>query len=164
MSTSLIALGRVLREARSLLGRSPEQVGRATSLTGRTIRRLEAAETHRPHASTLEALAAFYALDSGVLHQLVAWSPLDQRAVIAQLALLDESAPDDFTVEQRAMRLARRGVAEKSAPPAEHADPEVADVVEQFLALDRGRRTRARMLLRDLRTAADAERARGFSA
>jgi transcriptional regulator with XRE-family HTH domain len=159
---SLVALGHVLSEARALIGQSPSQVGGATGLSGRTIRRLEAALIQRPHTTTLEALAQIYALAPDVLHQMVAWSELDAAGVLAALTRLDESAPADMTLEQRAMRLARRGFDDGgSAGEASHPDPEVAEILEHFLALDRRRRTHVRLLLHDLRAAAERERAQG---
>jgi transcriptional regulator with XRE-family HTH domain len=156
-----VALGHVLSEARALIGQSPSQVGGATGLSGRTIRRLEAALIQRPHTTTLEALAQIYALAPDVLHQLVAWSELDEASVLAALTQLDESAPADMTLEQRAMRLARRGFDDGGAGGAGHPDPEVAEIIEHFLALDRRRRTHVRLLLHDLRAAAERERAQG---
>lgn len=159
MPTSLAALGQVLAEARALIGRSPEQVGEATGLSGRTIRRLEAGLIRRPHTTTLEALAEFYALDAEVLHQLVAWSPLEPEALLAALQHLDNMAPPDVSAVQLAMRAARRGFDDgHGGAGGHHPDPEVAEITEHFLALDRRRRTHVRLLLRDLRAAAENER------
>ena len=88
-------LGLVLTEARELLARSPEQVGAATGLSGRTIRRLEAGLSRRPHTTTLEVLAEYYALDAELLHQLVAWSELDGGKLLQQLARLDDSSGEE---------------------------------------------------------------------
>lgn len=160
MPISLTTLGQVLAEARALLGRSPEQVGAGTGLSGRTIRRLEAGLITRPHTTTLEALADFYALDADVLHQLVAWAALDAERLLASLRKLDPSAADDLDAVQLAMRVARRGFEGGPRSDDTHpADPEVAAMVEDFIALDRRRRAHVRMLLRDLRAAAERERA-----
>ena len=141
-----------------LLGRSPEQVGSTTGLAGRTIRRLEAGLITRPHTTTLEALAAFYALDAEVLHQLVAWSGRDEARLRAGLQKLDPTAGPDLDVGQLAMRSARRGFEGSKRTDAPAGDPEFASITEDFLALDRRRRAHVRLLLRDLRAAAEQER------
>lgn len=157
-SPSLSTLGQVLAEARSLLGKSPERVGSTTGLAGRTIRRLEAGQITRPHTTTLEALAAFYALDAEVLHRLVAWSDRDEASLLAGLQELDPTAPSDLDVGQLAMRAARRGFEGSPTGDAAPLDPELAAITEDFLALDRRRRAHVRLLLRDLRTAVEQER------
>ena len=155
----LSVLGRVLAEARALIGRSPEQVGEATHLSGRTIRRLERGQIARPHRSTLAALAHFYALDATLLQQLVAWVQFDPASLLEALRHLDEGAPAEMGAVELAMRAARRGVdAGSRGPGGLHPDPEVASIIENFLALDRRRRTHVRLLLTDLRHAAELER------
>lgn len=149
----------MLAEARALLGRSPEQVGAATGLSGRTIRRLEDGLIRRPHTTTLETLADFYALDARVLHRLLGWAELDGDGLLRELRRLDETAPAEFSSVQLAMRAARRGVDEGRAGEGHHPDPEVAAIIDDFLALDRRRRTHLRFLLHDLRAAAERERA-----
>jgi hypothetical protein len=156
--SSLVALGQVLAEARAVLGRSPEQIGSATGLAGRTIRRLEDGLIRRPHTTTLEALAAFYALDAEVLHQLVAWSDLDEVGLLSALQKHDPDAPTDLDATQFAMRAARRGFKGSQRGDAAPTDPELAAITEDYLALDRRRRTHVRFLLRDLRAAAETER------
>jgi transcriptional regulator with XRE-family HTH domain len=149
----------VLAEARALLGRSPEQVGAATGLSGRTIRRLERGLIRRPHTTTLETLADFYALDARVLHRLLGWAELDGDALLRELRRLDETAPTEFSAVQLAMRAARRGVDDgRGGDQGHHPDHEIAAIVEDFLALDRRRRTHLRFLLHDLRSAAERER------
>ena len=149
-----------MAEARSLVARSPEQVAGATGLSGRTIRRLEAGLIRRPHTTTLEGLAEFYALDADLLHQLVAWSELDGEALLKALRKLDESASSgELGAVEIAMRAARRGFEGGSRPGrGGPEDSEVAALVEDFLALDRRRRTHVRFVLQDLRAASEKER------
>ena len=160
--TSLVVLGKVLSEARTLVARSPEQVAGVTGLSGRTIRRLEDGLIRRPHTTTLEGLAEFYALDPDLLHQLVAWCDLDGEALLNVLRKLDESqSTDDLGAVQLAMRAARRGF--EGGSRTGRTGPENSELValiEDFLALDRRRRTHARFLLRDLRVASEQERAK----
>src|SRR5262245_47002803 len=94
--SSIAVLGQVLAEARRLLGRSPEQVGEATGLAGRTIRRLESGLVLRPHRTTLEALADIYALDPHVLRQLVSWADLEEDRVLDELRRLSDEANTDL--------------------------------------------------------------------
>jgi transcriptional regulator with XRE-family HTH domain len=75
--TSAQLLGEVLLRARATVARSPEQVGTQTGVHGRTIRRLEAGESVSPRRTTLQALAAFYALNSELLAALGLWSKQD---------------------------------------------------------------------------------------
>jgi transcriptional regulator with XRE-family HTH domain len=61
--TSMTVLGHVAREGRLFLGESPEQVGGSIGVSGRTIRRLETAEsTRRPRDITLRTLASYYGM------------------------------------------------------------------------------------------------------
>lgn len=58
----------VLREGRYLTSESPEQVGAATGVSGRAIRRIERADLRkRPRTLTLEALGGYYSLNPAVL-------------------------------------------------------------------------------------------------
>jgi len=134
--------------------------GDATGLSGRTIRRLEAGLTLRPHTTTLECLAEFYALDADLLHQLVAWCDLDGEALLRVLRKLDESeSSDELGAVQIAMRAARRGFEDVTRTGRKGPeDSEVSALVEDFLALDRRRRTHVRFVLRDLRAASEKER------
>ena len=159
MPTSLVVLGQILAEARRLVGRSPEQVGLVTGLSGRTIRRLEAGAIAQPHKTTLEALAEFYALDGALLRRLVELCDLGSAELLSSLRQLDEGgAVGDLDVTGLAMRIARRGVEREVRPAREWPhDPELAELAEDFLALDRRRRTFARLLLRDLRKAGESE-------
>jgi transcriptional regulator with XRE-family HTH domain len=159
LPTSLIVLGKVLAEARALVARSPEQVAAATGLSGRTIRRLEGGLIRRPHTTTLEGLAEFYALDADLLHQLVAWSEFDGETLLAALDKLDASdVPQELGAVQIAMRAARRGFEGSRTGRAGPEDSELTALIEDFLALDRRRRTHVRFLLRDLRVATAQER------
>ena len=80
-------LGLVLREARETVERSPEQVGAAVGVSGRTIRRLEDAspEMKRPRGVTLDALASFYGLRVPFVRALSEWGDASGPALIALL-------------------------------------------------------------------------------
>ncbi|HXH33030.1 MAG TPA: helix-turn-helix transcriptional regulator [Plantibacter sp.] len=160
LSHSLTVLGAVLTEARTLVGRSPEQVAASTGLAGRTIRRLEAGLVGNPHTTTLDLLAEFYALDANLLHQLVAWANLDDESLLGALRNLDDSSPDqELDTVQLAMRAARRGLQGSERGRDTPRDPELEALIEDFLALNRRRRAHVRLLLRDLRIATEQERA-----
>src|SRR5579862_10154 len=61
--TPMSVLGHVAREGRLFLGESPEQVGGSIGVSGRTIRRLETAESaRRPRDITLRTLASYYGM------------------------------------------------------------------------------------------------------
>lgn len=121
---------------------------------------METGLIRRPHTTTLEGLADFYALDADVLHRLVGWVDLEPARLPEALRGLDEKAPAALDTVQLAMRLARRGFdtgqRERDERPA---DPDLAELTDDFLALDRRRRLHVRLLLRDLRLAAEQERA-----
>lgn len=74
MATARDLLSYVLGEARETLDRSPEQVGAAVGMAGRTIRRLEDAQYHaQPRQTTLTTLASFYGLDAQFITELANW-------------------------------------------------------------------------------------------
>ena len=160
---SLRVLAAVLREARELLGRSPEQVAAVLGVSGRTIRRLEAGLS-RPRYLTLETLASYYAIDAALLHQLVDWAALSDSELEAALRVLAGTEaglilPDDAgeSAEEIAIRLSRRGGGRLAAAQRGGGDPETLGLIEDFLALDRRRRTMARALVRELRLAHERE-------
>lgn len=64
-------LAHVLKEARLLLGESPEQVGGSVGIAGRTIRRLENAQIAMPREVTLSVLAAYYSLNADFIRWLI---------------------------------------------------------------------------------------------
>lgn len=89
-----------------------------------------------------------------MLRALVEWTDLSDDEVRARLAELDgETAPSDEATDSVAMRLARRGggrlVAQRQAPRGNHDEA----LIDDFLSLDRRRRTLLRMLAADLRLA-----------
>jgi hypothetical protein len=122
--TSAQLLGEVLVRARATVARSPEQVGTQTGVHGRTIRRLEAGESLSPRRTTLQALAAFYALNSELLTSLGLWSKQGvadeelQELIVARAQEVlgadvthsfDADADADELVVHLAMRLCRAG-------------------------------------------------------
>lgn len=71
MATARSLLSYVLYEAREMLARSPEQVGAAVGVSGRTIRRLEDPNNGaQPRHTTLGAVATFYGLDPQFIAEL----------------------------------------------------------------------------------------------
>jgi transcriptional regulator with XRE-family HTH domain len=143
--TARTLLAWVLREARYLIDRSPEQVAGAVGLSARTVRRLEDAnERRRPRPMTLRPLATLYGLNHGFLEQLVAWGDMEGSALRSALRertfeLIPESevadlvdAPDELRL--LAMRAARAAgpAAGTTVPPAGLA-PEFARSVEATL-------------------------------
>ncbi len=152
--TSIHVLAHVLREARTLVGRSPEHVADVAGVSGKTIRRLESASLRAPRYVTLEALGRYYALDPGVLSQLAAWGDRSGRELIdgiRRLAGRDDLQPEELV--EAAMAAARRGGALLVVPREVRRDPDVLQLVQDFLALDRGRRALARAILTQLRMA-----------
>jgi transcriptional regulator with XRE-family HTH domain len=155
---SLRLLGQVLAQARADLGRSPEQIGAAIPITGRTIRRIEAG-AGPPRAVTLETLAEYYALNAPFLRRLAAQSDRSQDLLEAELraeaaTVLGGLPPleEPGGVLVLAMRLARQGqTPDRMAIARHHArEDEVAAVVHDFVRLDRPRRELVRAVIRDL--------------
>src|SRR4051794_37568430 len=139
-------LGAVLREARETVDRSPEQVGSAAGVSGRTIRRLEEPEpdTTRPRRVTLEALASFYGLRTSFVRQLAEWGdaagePLAELLRDAAAAALGAevvegyATGDDDELTTLAMRMARH-----STPRPEAPNPQDAPARRMFVSFTRG--------------------------
>lgn len=141
-------LSYVLREGRFLTGETPEQVGDALDLSGRTIRRLEDSSVRSPRAMTLEALAGYYALNASFLRWL---ADLDADGASVRDALKEWAAEVDVeaTAEnpQLAMLLARTGVGRRR--PRDLA-VEGSELVAHLMALDRRRRALVSALVDEL--------------
>lgn len=111
-------LGQVLAEGRAQAERSPEAVAAVTGVAGRTVRRLEDAQS-TPRAATLQALASFYGMDTNVLMTLSNWDNLHGEELAGQLrelaverlgaSALDAAAEQEDELGWLAMRLARSG-------------------------------------------------------
>ena len=174
-------LSYVLFEAREMLDRSPEQVGAAVGVSGRTIRRWENPDhTAQPRQTTLSAVASFYGLDAQFISELAAW----EGSAEATLRWLRERAGqsgDEFAgrsdeAQQLAMQLAR-GTSRRvvvggfgsgktqaylqqvASLAGDEDEAELSGLVEAFLRLDRRRRRLAMMLVQELQAAREAERA-----
>jgi len=182
--TSQELLGWVLREARETVNRSPEQAGEAAGVSGRTVRRLEApdADAARPRLTTLDALASFYGLRRSFLRELGSWD-LAGAALIERLREVGETHLGAATVaalagernelELLAMRLARgTGLSDSGSAPAwtklfvsleggrQSVEAEaMSELLGTYLALDRRRRGLLCDLARELKVAAERERA-----
>lgn len=140
-------LAAVLREARETLGRSPEQVGTACGVSGRTIRRLEepGSDTANPRGTTLDALAAFYGLRQSFVRLLADWADLAgpelNEAVLAEavdtLGLEGDDLMDDEVDYDALIGLAMR-MARGSAPRPGELGPEAAPAQQLFVSFTRG--------------------------
>jgi transcriptional regulator with XRE-family HTH domain len=153
-------LAAVLREGRLLTGGSPEQVGAAVGISGRTIRRLEKGDLRgEPREITLEALAAYYALDSSVLKWLASTVYVGDAL---SAAVADRAARSDVSgagrADEIALRLARALPARISANQPSHEDE--AELLREYRQLDPRRRRLARALMQELRLARSEERRR----
>jgi hypothetical protein len=153
--TSVQALAHVMREGRLLLGESPEQVGGSINISGRTIRRLEAAEIDRPRDITLTVLAAYYNLDAGFIRWLarvdVAGAELEAR--LQQRAELASLRPAESEPLPLALMLARHRSAQR---------PSRQEIALERLQADVGllharRRHMVRQLVDELRLAQSEE-------
>jgi transcriptional regulator with XRE-family HTH domain len=176
-------LGAVLKSARETVDRSPEQVGNATGISGRTVRRLEegAQTAMRPRPVTLDALAGFYGLRAKALNDLAELSDCTGQALVERVRDLAEqtlgadavrdASGDEDEVFVLAMRMARQLPArtEASAEPfamrltrwagiEQAADAEmVGELLEDLLVLDRRRLRLAADLVAELRAAREQE-------
>lgn len=121
--TARTLLASVLREARFMLDRSPEQIALAVGLSARTVRRLEdPAEPRRPRSMTLKPLANFYGLDLAFLEQLVSWGEMDGSALRTVLRertfdLMSEAEAADLTDAPDELRLLALRVARGTGSP-----------------------------------------------
>lgn len=146
--TARSLLAYVFAQAREMLDRSPEQVGGALGMSGRTVRRLESADDkQRPRRSTLQTLASYYGLDVGFVSALAEWEGLQGAELAARLDELSEIEvpPDGAAMRAVALRLARggsaRGMAAGGQLPLGLANSEDwAAMVEVFLSLNTRRR------------------------
>jgi transcriptional regulator with XRE-family HTH domain len=156
-------LATVLREGRILRGESPEQVGAAVGISGRTVRRLERNELRSsPRELTLDALASYYAFDASVLKWLAS---TPQVGDALSLAVADRADALGLSgagrAEEVALRLARALPARGPSSPPEH--PEEVEILREFRRLDPRRRELARALLLELCLARSEERRRSES-
>lgn len=107
-------LAHVLAEARETLNLSPEQVGKAVRVSGRTVRRLEDAEHEaRPRTSTLGLICSFYGLDTSFITELAEWErgdgALESWLVSRAGGCAGEFDRSEEGVRQLALMLARGG-------------------------------------------------------
>ena len=185
--TARTLLASVLREARYMLDRSPEQIALAVGLSARTVRRLEdPAEARRPRSMTLKPLANFYGLDHAFLEQLVMWGDMEGSALRNALRertfeLLTEAeagdledAPDELRL--LALRAARGagsagraisvdGLTHALAQSVQGAvrtlpadeHDDLIELVDRFGQLDRRRRRMLTALAADLQAGRDRE-------
>lgn len=145
-ATARELLGLVLREARETLERSPEQVGAAAGMSGRTIRRLEDAspEMKRPRGVTLDALASFYGLRVPFVRALSVWGDASGGELVALLRqTADETLGDSVELtgqpeelEALALRMARRSAPRPDGAPGEAESHEPAR--RMFLSFTHG--------------------------
>lgn len=153
-------LGLVLHQARLDLDQSPEQIGKAIGISGRTIRRLEEGTgTKPPRAITLEALAEHYGLNVSFLMRLAKQGDRNEDLLEADLRAEAASLPSNRApLEQPvglldlAIQLAHQRQAADRIPPSRHGagEDEVTAVVRDFVRLDRSRRQLVSALVRDL--------------
>ena len=150
----LLAL--LAREGRYLMSESPEQVGTAVGLSGRTVRRIEDPRIgRRPRRLTIETLCQYYALDSELL-VLLASSQLEPATLDrlirerAEAARLASGGP----LPQVALALARAPRDEASLPEDEQ------DFIGSFRRLEPPRRRIAAVLVQQLLLAQAEDRRR----
>lgn len=142
--TARSLLAYVFAQAREMLDRSPEQVGGALGISGRTVRRLESADDEqRPRRSTLQTLAGYYGLDIGFVSSLAEWQGLQGADLAERLGELsdDEVSLDGVAMRAAALRLARGGSTRGMAvggqlPPGLANSEDWTAMVEAFLSLN----------------------------
>jgi transcriptional regulator with XRE-family HTH domain len=153
--TAVELLAAVLRDARCLMGESPEQAAAALGVAGRTIRRLEAAKVARPRDLTLDALGQYYNLDAGTLKWLAACElagrDLDER--------VREGAADAGVAGRGELPAVALAWVRAAAPPPVDDGSEAGEqsLLMDFRTLDRRRQAVLRALAADLRMARAAE-------
>jgi hypothetical protein len=110
------------------LGESPEQVGRSIGVSGKTIRRLEAAESGRPRDITLAVLAGYYGMNPDFFRWIVRERAtggdleerLRHRAELAGLQPVDK--PKDLALMLARHRPAVRSTLEQAELEALQSD------------------------------------------
>ena len=158
----------VFAEARETLERSPEQVGSALGMSGRTVRRLESADDEqRPRRATLQSLASFYGLDARFVMTLSDWDTLaggELAQRLAEQADTEREPDDDDALRGLALRLARGAGVRAHArnlvalAPGMPGAEDVPALVDAFCSLDRRRQRLALTLLDELVAARERER------
>lgn len=149
-------LARVAREGRYLMSESPEQVGSAVGLSGRTVRRIEDPDMERrPRRLTVETLCQYYALDSELL-VLLAKSQLEPDVLDRMIRERAEGAgmASGGPLPQVALALARAPRDEATLPESEQ------DFIGSFRRLEPPRRRIAAVLVQQLLLAQAEERRR----
>jgi transcriptional regulator with XRE-family HTH domain len=152
--TSRGALAYIFTQARLLAGGSPEQVGGAIGIAGRTVRRLEGAEIARPREITLSVLARYYGLNVDFIrwlaHQQVDGEELEdairRRAEASEVIASNDS-------RATALMLARL---RPGAPLPAKPGPE-DELRQDFGALNERRRRMLLQFARELRLAQTEE-------
>lgn len=139
-------LGVVLRQARETLDRSPEQVGQAAHVSGRTIRRLEdaSADMARPRNVTLDALSAFYGLRTNFVRDLAGWGKLSGAELLTQLretaaqTLGTDVAADYANADSDMMTMLALRMARHSAPRTKPDTTGESESRRLFMSYSRG--------------------------
>jgi hypothetical protein len=153
-------LARVVREGRYLTTESPEQVGAAVGLSGRTVRRIEDVKMdRRPRRLTIETLAHYYSLDAELLMMLTN-SKLSAEALDAEVRRRAEQVglSSAGPLPQVALRLARtlRGQEDDAGRLPE----EERDFLTTFRRLEPSRQRIAAVVLQQLLLAQAEDRRR----
>jgi len=145
----------VLREARCLMGESPERAAATLGMAGRTVRRLEDGVIARPRDLTLDALAHYYGLDAATLKWLAA---CDLSGGELDEGVRGRAAKDGVTGRGDLGALALAWARAAAPPPADDGtDPAEQALLADFRALDRRRQALVRALAVELRTAYASE-------
>jgi len=153
--TGVQLLATVLRDARCLMGESPERAAATLGMAGRTIRRLEGAEVVRPRELTLDALAHYYNLDASTLKWLAACE-LSGREIDERVR--EHAAQVGVTGRGELEAVALAWARAAAPPPADDgSDAGEQTLLADFRALDRRRQGVLRALAADLRLARAAD-------